>query len=536
MTGSSLSPADASAARPPAAQPLPLSKIEQAKAELCGLELAPRLEELGRQGWEALDEATLTIRLKWLGIFFRPVTPGRFMVRLRLPNGVIRAEHLEVLAEAVDRCGEHGSADITTRQNIQLRGLLLEDMAPLMAALEGVGLTSRQSGHDNPRNVTGNPLAGIDPEEIVDTRPLVEAIQAVLLGPAGPRNLPRKFNVAVGGAPDSFLLHNDLAFLPAHHDGELGFTVMVGGFFSAQRNELAIPLGLWLPAEQLPGFTLAVLGHYGRHGNRQQRNRSRLMYLVDQLGLEGYRQAVLASWQEQTAELGPELGGDPAAAFPHDGSHLVTRAPRDGLGVQPQKQDGLHWVGLHVPMGRLDAEAMTELARLARIYGSGELRLTEAQNALIVNVPAERLEPLQAEPLLRRFRPDPSPLQAEAVSCTGNAYCGFALIPTKGTAQDVLEELERRVELPHAVRMHWTGCPNACGQPYMGQIGLMGAKARKEGQMVEAAKIFLGGAMDAEPKLAELHDKGVPLSDLPDVLEELLVERFGARRRASAAA
>ncbi len=516
----------------------PLSKIEQAKAELCGLELAPRLEELGRQGWEALDEATLTIRLKWLGIFFRPVTPGRFMVRLRLPNGVISAEQLAVLAEAVDRCGQHGSADITTRQNIQLRGLLLEDMAPLLAELERVGLTSRQSGHDNPRNITGNPLAGIDPEEFVDTRPLVEAIQAALLGPAGPRNLPRKFNVAVGGAPDSFLLHNDLAFLPAHQNGELGFTVMVGGFFSAQRNELAIPLGLWLPAAQLPGFTLAVLRHFERAGNRQQRNKSRLMYLIDQLGLEGYRQAVLETWLELVAELSAELGsdqaGDPAAAVAHDGSHLVNRAPRDGLGVQPQKQGGLHWVGLHVPMGRLDAAAMLELAGLARSYGSGELRLTEAQNALIVNVPTERLEALLAEPLLQRFRPDPSPLQAEAVSCTGNAYCSFALIPTKTTAQAVLEELEQRIELPHAVRLHWTGCPNACGQPYMGQIGLMGAKARKDGQMVEAAKIFLGGAMDAEPKLAALHDKGVPLSDLPDVLEQLLVERFGARRRGSA--
>jgi ferredoxin-nitrite reductase len=119
------------------------------------------------------------------------------------------------------------------------------------------------------------------------------------------------------------------------------------------------------------------------------------------------------------------------------------------------------------------------------------------------------------------------------VSCTGNRYCSFALIPTKTTAQSVVEELDRRLELPHGVRTHWTGCPNACGQPYMGEIGLMGAKARKDGQMVEAVKIFLGGSMGSEPKLAELHDKGVPLSDLPDVLEELLVERFGARRRAT---
>ncbi len=501
-----------------------LSKIEQAKAELCGLELAPRLADLAAQGWESLDEATLTIRLKWLGIFFRPVTPGRFMVRLRLPNGVITADQLEVLADAVDRCGDDGSADITTRQNIQLRGLLLEDMAPLLTAMEAVGLTSRQSGHDNPRNITGNPLAGLDPEELIDTRPLVEAIQARLLADDGPRNLPRKFNVAVGGAPDSFLLHNDLAFLPAHHQGELGFTVMVGGFFSAQRNELAIPLGLWLRPEQLPLFSLALLRHFDQHGNRQARNKSRLMYLVDQLGLEGYRQAVL--------ELFSGLGGE---VFPHDGQHLVNRAPRSGLGVNPQKQEGLSWVGLGVPMGRFDAASMAELARLARTYGSGELRLTEAQNVLLVNVPAERLEALLAEPLLQRFSPQPGPLMAEAVSCTGNRYCSFALIPTKTTAEAVVEELEQRLELPHPVRTHWTGCPNACGQPYMGEIGLMGAKARHEGQMVEAAKVFLGGSMGAEPALAALHDKGVPLSQLADALEAVLIEHHGARRRQSAA-
>jgi len=201
----------------------------------------------------------------------------------------------------------------------------------------------------------------------------VEAIQAALLGPAGPRNLPRKFNVAVGGAPDSFLLHNDLAFLPAHHQGELGFTVMVGGFFSAQRNELAIPLGLWLRGDQLPSFTLAVLRHFEREGNRQQRNKSRLMYLIEQLGLEGYRQAVLTTWAELALELGPDQAGAPATALPHDGHHLVTRAPRSGLGVQPQRQAGLHWLGLHVPMGRLEAASMLELAGLARTYGSGEL-------------------------------------------------------------------------------------------------------------------------------------------------------------------
>jgi ferredoxin-nitrite reductase len=497
--------------------------VESAKAQLCGLDLEPRLAELAAAGWDQLDEATLTIHLKWLGIFFRPVTPGRFMVRLRLPSGVIQADQLAVLAEAVDRCGEHGSADITTRQNLQLRGLLLEDMAPLLAQIAAVGLTSRQSGHDNPRNITANPLAGLDPEEFLDTRPLVQAIQERLLGEGGPRNLPRKFNVAVGGAPDSFLLHNDLAFLPARQGDALGFTVMVGGFFSAQRNELAIPLGLWLRPDQLVGFSLALLRHFEHHGDRSVRNRSRLMYLIDNLGVAPYRDQVLQTWRDRE--------GAAAQALPHDGSHLVCRAPRDICGVHPQRQEGLVWVGLHVPMGRLDAEAMAELARLASTYGLGELRISESQNVLIADVPQERVAALLAEPLLRRFSPQPGPLQAEAVSCTGNSYCSFALIPTKATAQAVVETLEQRLELPHGVRSHWTGCPNACGQPYMGEIGLMGAKVRKEGQMVEAVKIYLGGAMGDDPRLGSLHEKGVALSDLPEVLETLLVERFGARRR-----
>ncbi|MEB3194238.1 MAG: ferredoxin--nitrite reductase [Cyanobacteriota bacterium] len=504
------------------------NKIEQAKAGFCGLDLEPRLGELAAAGWESLDEATLTIHLKWLGIFFRPVTPGRFMVRLRLPNGLIQAHQLELLADVVDRCGDHGSADITTRQNLQLRGLLLEDMPPLLRDLERVGLTSRQSGHDNPRNVTGNPLAGMDPEEFVDTRPLVAAIQEALLGPEGPRNLPRKFNVAVGGAPDSFLLHNDLAFLPAFRGEELGFTVMVGGFFSGQRNELAIPLGLWLPGSALPGFTLAVLRHYERCGDRAVRTRTRLMYLIDALGLEAYRDAVLATHRE--------MGGMEADRIhSHDGTHLVSRPPRDVCGVHGQKQPGLHWVGLNVPLGRLDAGAMADLAHLARTHGSGELRLTESQNVVISDVPSDQLEALTsalATPERQRaFRLSPGPLMAEAVSCTGNRYCSFALIPTKTTALQVVEALERRLDLPHPVRTHWTGCPNACGQPYMGQIGLMGAKARQEGRMVEAAKVYLGGSMDAHPRLAELHHKGVPLTDLTDELETLLVEHFGAKRK-----
>jgi ferredoxin-nitrite reductase len=289
-----------------------------------------------------------------------------------------------------------------------------------------------------------------------------------------------------------------------------------------------------LPGALLPRFTLALVRHFTRCGDRAVRTRTRLWYLIESLGLDGYREAVL----QEFAQLAGEAAR--AAVLPHDGTHLVCRPPRDICGVHAQKQPGLHWVGLNVPMGRLDGEGMLALADLAQRYGTGELRFSESQNVLIASVPDDQLESLCLEldqPALRQcFRLDPGPLMAEAVSCTGNRYCSFALIPTKTTAQQVVEELEARLSLPHGIRLHWTGCPNACGQPYMGQIGLMGAKARQDGRMVEAAKIYLGGSMGPEPKLAELHHKGVPLNALVDELEVLLVEHHGARRRAIASA
>lgn len=396
-------------------------------------------------------------------------------------------------------------------------------MPQILGYLKEVGLTSIQSGMDNVRNITGSPLAGIDPDELIDVRGLTRKVQDMITnnGEGNPSfsNLPRKFNIAICGCRDNSVHAeiNDLAFVPAFKNGRLGFNVLVGGFFSARRCAEAIGLDVWVDPRDVVPLCEAVLLVYRDHGLRANRQKARLMWLIDEWGLEKFRAAV----ERQT---GHPL---PRAAEKDE----VVWHKRDLLGVHAQKQPGLNFVGLHVPVGRLNALEMMELARLAEVYGSGELRLTVEQNVLIPNVPDSRVAPLLKEPLLKKFSPNPGPLQRGLVSCTGNQFCNFALIETKNRAVALMEELEAELEIPQTVRIHWTGCPNSCGQPQVADIGLMGTTARKDGRVVEAVDIYMGGEVGKDAKLGECVRKGIPCEDLKPVLVELLREHFGARPR-----
>jgi len=504
-----------------------LNKVEKVKAAKDGLDVKNELEHFAKIGWEAVDKADLETRLKWLGIFYRPVTPGKFMLRMRLPNGVLNSDQMRILASAIERYGDEGTADITTRQNIQLRGIHLEDIPDIFAQFKEVGLTSIQSGMDNVRNLTGSPVAGIDPDELIDTRVMNQKVQDMITnsgeGNYAFSNLPRKFNIAIEGARDNSIHAelNDLAFIPAYKDGVLGFNVLVGGYLSAQRCAESIPLGVWVPGEDdaVVDLSRAVLTVYtengGREGLRASRPKARLMWLIETWGVEKFRES-----------LEQELGKKLADAAPKD---EITQDKKDHLGVHPQKQDGYSYVGMHVPMGRFSAEAMFELARLAEVYGNGEIRLTVEQNAIISNVANENVETLLSEPLLKEFSIAPATLTRSVISCTGARYCNFALIETKQRALKLAQELDCELDLPNRVRLHWTGCPNSCGQPQAGDIGLMGTKVRKDGKAVEGAKIFAGGKVGHEAELGTMIDKGVAVDDLKATLRNLLIEKFNAK-------
>ncbi|MCA2691781.1 MULTISPECIES: ferredoxin--nitrite reductase [unclassified Microcystis] len=498
-----------------------LNKFEKFKAEKDGLAIKDELEHFAQIGWEAMDKTDLEHRLKWVGVFYRPVTPGKFMMRLRVPNGIISSEQMRVLGEIVQRYGDDGNADITTRQNLQLRGIRIEDIPDIFQRLKSVGMTSVQSGMDNVRNITGSPMAGLDADELIDTRELVQKVQDMITnygqGNYQFSNLPRKFNIAIEGGRDNSVHAeiNDIAFVPAYKEGELGFNVVVGGFFSAKRCEAAIPMNVWVrPNQEVVDLCRGILEVYRDNGLRANRQKSRLMWLIDEWGIEEFR-----------TRVANHLGYPLATAAEKD---AIDWEKRDHLGVFPQKQEELSYIGLCVPVGRLFADDMFDLARIAEVYGSGELRLTVEQNVIIPNIAAENMATLLTEPLLAKFTPNPTPLQRALVSCTGAQFCNFALIETKNKAVDLIRQLDAELNIPRGVRMHWTGCPNSCGQPQVADIGLMGTKARKDGKTVEGVDLYMGGKVGKDAHLGSCVQKGIPCEDLKSLLTSILIEQFGA--------
>ncbi|XP_073028782.1 ferredoxin--nitrite reductase, chloroplastic-like [Primulina eburnea] len=510
-----------------------LSPQEKAKIEKEPMKLFMEngIEELAKIPLEEIEKSKISkddidIRLKWLGLFHRRKHQyGRFMMRLKLPNGVSTTAQVRYLASVIRKYGKDGCADVTTRQNWQIRGVVLPDVPEILKGLEAVGLTSLQSGMDNVRNPVGNPLAGIDPHEIVDTRSynnlLSQFITANSRGNPAFTNLPRKWNVCVIGSHDLYEHPhiNDLAYMPATKNGQFGFNILVGGFFSPKRCAEAIPLDAWVPGDDILPICKAILETFRDVGFRGNRQKTRMMWLIDELGIEGFR--------EEVVKRMPQLHLERASSEDLVQSNWERR---DYFGVHPQKQEGYSFVGIHIPVGRVQADDMDELARLADLYGSGELRLTVEQNIIIPNVENSKIEALLNEPLLRdRFSPEPPLLMKGLVACTGNQFCGQAIIETKARALKVTEEVQRLVSVMRPVRMHWTGCPNTCGQVQVADIGFMGCMTRnKEGKIVEGADVFLGGRIGSDSHLGDVYKKGVPCDDLVPLVVDLLVERFGA--------
>ncbi|MEO0687647.1 MAG: ferredoxin--nitrite reductase, partial [Cyanobacteria bacterium J06649_11] len=259
----------------------------------------------------------------------------------------------------------------------------------------------------------------------------------------------------------------------------------------------------------------AILSVFRDNGSRANRQKSRLMWLIDELGLDKFRSMV-----EQ--EFGRSLEG---AAEKDE----IDWDKRDCIGVNKQKQPSLNYVGLHVPVGRLHAQDMFDLARLAEVYGSCEVRLTVEQNVIIPNILDDNLQDFLTESLLEKFSINPQSLERALVSCTGSQFCNFALVETKNRASALAKELDAELEIPNPVRIHWTGCPNSCGQPQVADIGLMGTKVRKDGKTVEGVDLYMGGKVGKDAQLGTCVQKGIPCDELNDVLRRILVESFAAK-------
>jgi ferredoxin-nitrite reductase len=418
----------------------------------------------------------------------------------------------------------------------------LEDGSSIINGLKLLGQSSLMSGLDNLRNMVGSPIAGIDPSEIYDTRALCREIDDWYTNNSAGNpewaNMPRKFNIAISGSRDDFshTSINDIGLNAIKHEvtGEVGFNVVLGGYFSIKRAAHSIPMNVWIPASQASNLCKAILTLFRDLGGRADRQKARLMWLVESLGMETFTQKVL----EEMIKTSPGYSFEPDQKYTEE----WTQGHRSIIGVHPQKQEGKSWVGIHVPVGRLSPDECDEIAALADKYSGGEIRFTVEQNVILPNVDNGVIEELLKEPSLgagKRLSVYPGNIIGGVVSCTGSQFCPLALVETKASIDVITRKLQTLVDLPSPVRIHMTGCPNSCGQVQVADIGLMGAPAKKadaSGAMkaVSGVNIFVGGKIGEESQLStEPLMKGIPFNeeDLVPILAKLLVERHGGVMR-----
>jgi ferredoxin-nitrite reductase len=503
------------------AAPQEINKIEVMKREQDGYDCLPDILRFAQSNnWQQMSEDEKN-RAKWHGLFFRKPTPGNFMLRLRMEAGQTNARQLRVIADLSDEYGK-GFCDLTTRQQIQLRWFTLGDVPEIWRRLEEVGLHSKQTGMDNVRGVCGCPVSGVTPHELLDARPVIREFNKMLVDNKEFTNLPRKFNVTITGCMEN-CCHpetQDIGLVPAYRelDGQQvnGFNVLVGGKQGSGGYRPAAPLDVFARPEEAAAVCAEITRVFRDHGSRASRTRARLAFLIEDRGIPWFR-----------AELAKRLTKTLVKA----GIDLRKKHHVDHIGINPQKKPGpnhdgppLFSVGMVVPVGRITTAQIRGVADLAERYGNGDVRVTVSQNMIITNVPENKLGALTDEPLFKELPFDPSPIMRGLVSCTGSDYCGLALIETKGYAIEVAKELERRNEgrklLP--LTIHWSGCPAGCGMHQVSTIGLQGCRSRVNGQIVDAAHVYVNGRTGPKPAISTDVMYDVPCDQLADALEPLV--------------
>jgi ferredoxin-nitrite reductase len=489
-----------------------MNKVEVLKAQKDGLDIKESIARYAELGWEAISEEDIQ-RLKWYGVFLRNPTPGFFMVRVRIPGGRTTTEQIRTLAHLAKTYG-NGLLDLTTRQQFQLRQLRIAHVPEAFLQLEEVGLTSLQTGMDNVRNIMTCPVAGLTAQEKFDATDLVARLTQEFTGNRAYSNLPRKFNMAITGCLDN-CLHletQDLALVPATmegHDGLItGFNILAGGKLGSGGYRIATPLDVFVTPMEVVAVAGAILRVFRDHGCRDSRNTARLAFLLEEWGEERFR-------QEVQREVGWELT--------RAGTDARKNSVNEHMGIYRQQEAGLNYIGLKIPVGRIHADDLEGIAALAETYGTGEIRLAANQAMIIPNVKDRVLGDLTDESLLKRFLYNPTPVQKGLVSCVGNDYCNLAVIETKSRAVETAKRVEAMIGTEmKPITMHWSGCPAACGNHLVADVGLLGKKIKIQGEVVEAVDVFVGGRSGPNPKPAIKLLEDVPCDTLPEVLSGIL--------------
>ncbi len=500
-----------------------LTREERLKLEHNPLDIWDKI--LHHAATDTPPEGGDVFRFKFHGLFYVAPAQDSFMVRVRVPGNIITAVQMRALAEIARRWG-NDYGDVTTRGNVQLREFAPHDIVNVLMALSNAGLTSRGAGADNVRNITATPTSGIDPAELYDVRPLAQGLQFYLANNRDLFGLPRKFNVAFdsGGSVSVVSDTNDIGFQAVRvPDGKgiapgVWFRVMLGGITG--HRFFAEDAGIIVAPEECVAAAAAMIRVFADRGDRTDRKKARLRFLIDRIGMDAFLAATEARLAFPLRRLALTDCLPPRAVIRH--GHV---------GVYTQKAPGLSYVGIAIPVGRMTAAQMDKIAELAEECGSGELRLTVWQNVILPDVPDEKLSTVERKVRAMGFDIRASSASAGLVACTGNTGCKFAMTDTKGHALAIRKHLDRAVALDSPVNIHLTGCPNSCAQHYIGDIGLLGVQVAGEGGTVEGYHLYLGGGSDQGRALAREIAKGLPADAVPAALARLLGAYKDGRRQ-----
>ncbi len=511
-------------------------RVERLKREKNPWECLEEIRQFARQGYDAIPPEWLGTYFRWWGIYTQgdglgaiggtggegKATPY-FMVRIRIPNGLLFSHQLRTVADLAERYAR-GVADLTVRQNIQLHWVAMEALPSVMESLWRCGLTTMGACGDDTRNITGCPLAGVDADEICDASPLGVQATRMLVGNPEFYNLPRKYKICITGCRVwcSYPEINDIGLTaitrPRRGQSEIGFSVRVGGGLSTDPH-LGVRLNAFVRWNQaLPLVRVITEIFRDSDSLRQSRERARLKFLFLQQG-----------WTPESflAEVERRLGFRLDPAVPEEPPADVYR---DHVGIHPQKQESYCYVGAAVLRGRITPEQMRAAAGLADGFASGELRTTNMQNLLIINVPKRNGDTLAKELDTAGLRVSASPFWRGAVACTGTEFCKLAITETKSFTRWLVEELEERLpEFSQDLKLHVTGCPNSCGQHWIADIGIEGKKTKVDGRMVDAYYFCLGGSVGKYQSIARPTGYRCPASEVPAAVERLL-RRYSAER------
>jgi len=476
-------------------------------------------DEIGRNAEAGVyPKGTDVFLYKFSGLFQVAPAQDSFMSRLRIPGGVMPSWQFRGVADLARRYGS-GHVDCTTRANLQIREIQAKDARDYLVGLADYGIVSRGSGADNIRNCTSTPTSGIDPDELIETLPLARAMHHYILNHREMYGLPRKFNIAFEGSGRIASLEdtNDIGFkavklLEASGDLPSGvyFRLTLGGITG--HKDFARDTGILLRAEECVEVAGAIVRVYLKNGDRTDRKKARLKYVLDAWGFPKFI-------EEVEKELGRSLRKvDLSSCEPSKAEDRWAH-----VGFHPQKQAGRVYVGVVLPVGRMTSEQVEGLAEIAERYGSRSIRLTVWQNVLIPDIAEADVDSVKMAIEAIGLHWDASSVRSGLIACTGSAGCKFAGADTKRNAMEIAAYLEGRVTLDRPINIHVTGCPNSCAQHYIGDIGLQGAQVEVEEEMVEGYHLVIGGGWGLEQGAGRPLLDPLPFEKIPPIIERLIV-------------